>query len=446
MNTTTVSAAAPARSGMRTFLIIWAGQLISFIGSGLSGLALAVYLYEQTGAVTQLALSMAAASIPQLLLLPLAGTLVDRWDRRTVLVLSDIAAALVTLAMWALLATHSLAMWHVYLGNAISAAFGAFQRPAYYGLPSLLVASGQYGRVSGLMQLADAASQIVAPIIAGFLVLRIGVPGVFLVDLATCALAVLSFALVRIPNPERQAEAEEAPVLQEAVRGWHYVRARTGLLGMVTLFAIVNFALGFYSALFAPLVLARYGPETLGALFSGGGIAMLVGSLIMSAWGGTRRRIFTMTGAITASGLGIALLGSRPSLLAVTAGNLLIMLAVPFANAASQAIWLAKVPPEVQGRVFAIRMMIASAITPLAYLLAGPLADQVAGPLMAEGGALAPLLGGILGVGADRGIGLILVITGLLAAAAPMLALFWRRIRCVELEIPDHTAAEAALR
>ncbi|MHB1317634.1 MAG: MFS transporter [Anaerolineae bacterium] len=427
------------RSGMRAFTIIWAGQLVSLIGSGLSGFALGVYLFQLTGAATQLALSMVAASLPNLLLLPFAGTLVDRWDRRTVLILSDTGAALVTLGLWALLATGQLQVWHVYLGNAITSALGAFQRPAYMGIPSLLVPAEQYGRVSGMMQLADAASAIVAPLIAGFMIVAIRIQGVFLVDLGTFLFAAGMLFLVQIPNPRRQTggEAERPSLLRQAAFGWRYVWARRGLLGMVSLFALVNFSLGFYSALFAPLVLSIYGAEVLGTLFSVGGAAMLAGSLAMSAWGGTRRRVYTVLAGISVAGLGIALAGLRPNVLTIGAGNLLLFLAVPFANAASQAIWLAKVPADVQGRVFAIRLMIASCITPLAYLLAGPLADRVAEPLMAEGGALASTLGRILGTGSGRGIGLILVVTGLAGAAAPLLALFVRPVRRVELELPD---------
>ncbi|MFO7696440.1 MAG: MFS transporter [Anaerolineae bacterium] len=426
------------RSGMRTFLIIWFGQLISLIGSGLSGFALGVYLYDLTGAATQLALSMVEASVPNLLLLPFAGGLVDRWDRRTVLILSDTGAALVTLALWALIATAQLQVWHVYLGNAIVSALGAFQRPAQMAVPSLLVPREQYGRVGGLMQLADAASVVVAPLMAGFLIMAIRIQGVFLVDFGTFLFAVTTLLIIRIPRPGAEPRpAERGALLRDAAYGWRYIRARHGLLGMVSLFAVVNFALGFYSALFTPLVLSRYGAEVLGSLLFVSGLAMFCGSLVMSAWGGTRRKIYTMLAAISLAGLGLSVVGLRAQVVLMGAGNLIFFALVPICNAASQAIWLAKVAPEVQGRVFATRLMIASAITPLAYLLAGPLADRVAEPLMAEGGTLAGTVGRILGVGPGRGIGLIIVLTGLMVALAPVAAFLVRPIRRVELELPD---------
>ena len=433
------------RSGTRTFLIIWFGQLISLIGSGLTSFALGVYIYNRTGAATQLALSLVAASLPNLVLLPFAGALVDRWDRRRVLILSDTGAALVTLTFWALLAAGYLEVWHIYVGNALTSALGAFQRPAYMALPSLLVPKEQFGRVGGLMQLADAASTVVAPLAAGFLIAVIGIQGVFLVDFATFIFAVSTLLVVRIPRPSPQpgAAVDRGSLLRQAAFGWGYLRARGGLLGMLILFAIVNFAAGFYSALLTPLVLSRFRAEVLGSLLSISGLAMLVGSLVMSAWGGTSRKIFTLLGAISLSGLGMGAVGLRPDVLLMGAGNLFFFALVPIGNAASQAIWLAKVARDVQGRVFAARMMIGSAITPLAYLLAGPLADRVAEPLMGEGGVLAGTVGRILGVGPGRGIGLIIVLTGLVVAVAPLLAASIRPIRRVEVELPDAVTGSA---
>jgi MFS family permease len=430
------------RSGTRTFLIVWSGQLISLVGSGLTSFALGVYIYQRTGAATPLALSMVAATLPSLILLPFAGALVDRWDRRRVLILSDTGAALVTLALWALLASGRLEVWHVYAGNAVVSALGAFQRPAYMALPSLLVPKSQFGRVGGLMQLADAVSAIVAPLAAGYLYAVIGMEGVFLVDFATFLFAVSTLLVVRIPRPAPQpgAAAARGSLLHQAAFGWEYLRARRGLMGMLILFAVVNFALGFYSALFTPLVLSSFGSEALGTLLSISGLAMLGGSLVMSAWGGTRRKIWTLLGAISISGLGMAAVGLRPDLLLMGAGNLILFGFAPIANAASQAIWLAKVAPDVQGRVFATRMMIGSAITPLAYLVAGSLADRLAEPLMAEGGALAGSAGRLLGVGPGRGYGLIVVFTGLVVVLAPVVAAFMRPIRRVEVELPDALA------
>jgi len=146
-------------------------------------------------------------------------------------------------------------------------------------------------------------------------------------------------------------------------------------------------------------------------------------------------------GALAVGGLGMTLVGLRPNMLLMGIGNVVFFAAVPIANASSQAIWLAKVAPGEQGRVFATRLMIASGITPIAYLVAGPLADRVAEPLMAEGGALADSLGRVLGVGHGRGYGLIITLTGLFIVLAPLVAGLLRPIRRLEVELPDATGA-----
>ncbi len=431
---------------MRAFLIVWFGQLISLIGSGLTGFALGVYLYDQTGAATQLALSLVAASVPNLLLLPFAGALVDRWDRRTVLILSDTGAALVTLALWALVLTGRLQIWHVYLGNAATSALGAFQRPAYLALPSLLVPREHYGRAGGLMQVAEAASSIVAPLLAGFLIIAIRIEGVFLIDFATFLFAAGTLLFVRIPRARDDTLAEgggQPSLLRNAVFGWRYLRERQGLFGLLLMFAVVNFALGFYSAMLTPLILSQFDAQVLGSLLSISGFAMLGGSLLMSVWGGTRKKIRTVFAAIVAGGLGMALIGQSTDILLIGAGNLLFFAVVPVANAASQAIWLAKVAPAVQGRVFAARLMLGSAITPLAYLLAGPLADHVAEPLMADGCALAGTLGRWIGTGPGRGYGLIIMVTGLVVTLAPVVAAMAGPVRRIEDDLPDAVPHQA---
>lgn len=289
------------------------------------------------------------------------------------------------------------------------------------------------------MQLAESVSIIVAPLTAGFLIAAIGIQGVFLIDSATFLLAVFTLWVVRIPRPAPQsgADGSRASLLRQVAFGWNYLRVRQGLVGMLILFAIVNFALGFYSALFTPLVLSRFSAQTLGSLLSLSGLGMLAGSLVMSVWGGSSRKIWTVLGAVSLAGLGMGAVGLRPNSLLIGMGNLFLFALVPITNSSSQAIWLAKVAPDVQGRVFAVRMMVGSAITPVAYLLAGPLADRVAEPFMASGGALAGTVGRILDLGTGRGFGLIIVLTGLVVALAPLLAALIRPIRCVELELPD---------
>lgn len=428
--------------GMGTFLVIWAGQLVSIIGSGLTHFALAVYVYQTTGSATPLGLVLLANALPRLLFAPIAGALADRWDRRWMMILSDTGAGLATLVVWLLLATGKLQVWHIYLTGAASSFFGIFQEPAYRAATTLLVPKEHYGRAAGLVQLGSAIGQIISPILAGLLVVAVQIQGVILIDFATYIFAVLTLSFIRIPRPAttEEGEAGRGSLLREAGYGWSYLKERPGLLGMLILFAFANFSLGFFSALFTPLILSSSTADVLGSILTVSGIGMVVGSMVMSAWGGSKRKINSLMGAIFFGGLAFSLVGVRANPWLIAAATFSFSVIIPIGNGSSQAIWQVKVAPDVQGRVFATRSMIATVATPLAYILAGPLADNVFEPLMAADGTLARSIGTLIGVGPGRGIGLIFIIMGLLIALATVAGYLNPRIRLVEDELPDFVA------
>jgi MFS family permease len=438
-----VASSVPPRavpSGTRTFLTVWFGQLISTLGSGLTGFALSVHIFQKTGSATQLGVAMLATILPSLLISPLAGALVDRWDRRWVMIASDAGAALSTLAIWALLSSGHLQVWHIYVANTLSSFLGSFQQPAYMASVTLLIPKDHLGRASGLVQLSEAINRIVAPVLAGLLVVTIQVEGVILIDFATFLFAVLALLVVRIPRPEITAEgkAGQGSLLRESTFGWLYIKARPGLLGLLILAAFINLALGFQNVLFTPLVLSFTTPAVMGGILSVGGVGLLAGSLLMSTWGGTRKKVYGLMGGLFLTGIFAGLTGLRPDPFLIGAANVCMFCAVPIVNGSSQAIWQAKVAPDVQGRVFATRRLIALVALPVSYLAAGPLADHVFEPLMAEYGAWAGSLGTILGAGPGRGIGLVFVIVGCVVALLAVIGYLNPHIRKIEEELPDY--------
>ncbi len=424
---------------MRVFFVIWAGQLLSIVGSGLTAFALGVWVFQRTGSATQFALIALSATLPAVLVSPLAGVLVDRWDRRRVMILSDTGAALATLVLVALLLAGRLAVWHILLVAAFGSTMGAFQGPAYQASVTLLVPKAQFGRAAGMAQMARALGNVLCPFLGGLLLVTIGLHGVMIVDFATFLFAVGTLLVVRIPRPPAEAgdETRRPSLLREARAGWSFIRERAGLRGMLILFAALNFILGMVNALSAPMLLSFTTPERLGIVLSLSGVGMLIGGAAMSVWGGPRRKIHGVLAYLILLGIGVALVGLRPSETLVAAGFFLALACAPVINGSSQAIWQSKVPPALQGRVFATRGMVSMAAMPLAYLLSGPLADRVFIPLLAEGGGLSGGVGRVLGTGPGRGIGLMFVIAGVLVALVSVGGYLDPRVRKVETELPD---------
>jgi MFS family permease len=427
--------------GMTIFRVIWVGQLVSTLGSGLTSFALGVWVYERTGSATLFAINLVVWILPNIALSPVAGVVTDRWDRRLVMLFSDTGAGLSSLFIALVLLTGELQVWHVYVVTFFNSAFGVFQWPAYSAATSLLVPKEHLGRAGGMTQIGEAISRLATPAIAGALFVSVGLRFILLIDVVSYLVAVATLIGVRFPEAEatQDDQAGNGSFWREAVFGWTYIRERSGLFNLLIVFACLNFLMNITFPLLTPMLLDMTSPDVVGYVDSIGGLGMLVGTLVMSAWGGPKRRIYGIFAAELLAGLSTLLLGLRPSIPLIANAGFGMMLGMPLSAGCSQAIWQTKVAPNVQGRVFAIRSMIAFSIMPVSYAIAGPLAEGVFEPLMAEGGSLASVVGQVIGVGPGRGIGLIFVLAGALYVLAALIILIHPRIRRLELELPDAT-------
>jgi MFS transporter, DHA3 family, macrolide efflux protein len=425
--------------GFRTFVLIWFGQLISLTGSGLTGFALGVWVFQRTGSVTQFALISLFTSLPGIVFSPIAGALVDRWDRRWCMILSDAGSGLCTLTVALLLLANRLEVWHIYLTMAISSIFSGFQWPAYSAATTLLVPKKHLGRASGMVQVGGAVAQIISPVLAGALVGLIKLEGVILVDFVTVAFAVLTLSFVHVPRPKvsEESKAVQGSLIREAAFGWKYIVHRPGLLGLLLLFATTNLIMGIVQVLFTPLVLSFTTVANLGTIMSIGGMGVLLGSFTMSAWGGPKVRIRGIYAAWLVQGFVLFAAGFPPRVVIIALAAFLFFFCSPIISGCSQAIWQVKTAADVQGRVFAVRRMIAWSTLPLAYLAAGPLADRVFEPMLSQGGSLADSVGQVIGTGQGRGIGLLYIILGIITLSATTVGFLYPRIRKVEIELPD---------
>ena len=426
------------RTGMPAFTLIWLGQLISLLGSGLTGFGLGFWVLRSTGSVTRFALISTCTVLPRILVSTFAGALVDRWDRRRTMIFSELGSAVATLALGVLLATHRLEIWHIYICMSIISICAAFQWPAFSAATTMLVPPERLGNASGMVQAAQGLAQTVAPVMAGILVENphVRIPGVLGIDFISYLFAIATLLLIRIPLNAR--ETEEKPSLRrEIAEGWRYLAARPGILGLLIFLGASNFLLGTIMILVNPLVLSFASVKVLGSVMTTAGIGMFVGSALMSAWGGPKRRMLGVFVPMLLGGCALLPAGFTTSATVIATGAFFFLLGIPIINGCTQALMQRKIDPQVQGRVFALTGMIAASTMPLAYILAGPLADRIFEPLLAINGPLASTVGRFTGTGPGRGVALAFVVLGLLLILLTVGGWLHPRLRRLEKELPD---------
>jgi DHA3 family macrolide efflux protein-like MFS transporter len=433
------------RKTLRTFYILILTQTFSLIGSEMTGLAIAIKVFKDTAQATPLALTMFFAALPSLVSASIAGVLADRWDRRYVMMLADAGQAVGTLLLLISFASGAFQLWHLYVVSLIQAVFAIFQRPAFSASVTMLVPDDHRDRANAIQQLTSPAAAIIAPIIAGLLFAMIGAVGVMAIDLFTFLVAVAVVAVIHIPRPVQSAEgraARQGSLWKESLVGFKFMNERPALLYMVIYASLLNFLLTFSTGLNAAYILGLTDNEAaLGTINGVFGIGAVAGGIIMSVWGGTRPRIHTIMPGIFVVGIGLALYGLSRSPLALGISIVIMALPLPMINASLFSILQLKIPPDLQGRVFASLGQLSTFLMPLAYLLAGPLADKVFEPAVggSHWGIVAPLVGSRTG----SGIGLIMVIGGSLIVLATVVAYSMPMLRHMESLLPDYEPVAA---
>jgi MFS family permease len=429
-------------SGFRTWVTLWCGQFASLVGSSVSGFALGVYVYQLTGSATTLGLVLALGLLPLILASPVAGSLVDRWGSRRALIVSNVGAMVVTLALAVLLLTGTFAVWHVYVVVSAMSALAALTIPAFASLAPQLVPRQHLGRANGMRMFALAASEVLGPVVAGFLLLAIDIYGIVLIDVISFGLAIVTLLVVRIPHTRQETEETTGgrwALLAEFRDGWRYVAARPGLFALVLFLGAVNFSAGFVDLLITPLVLAFASSDALGAVLSIGGIGMIVTSLAVSAWGGPRRRVRGILGFSLVLAVATVVGSARPSVALVAVAAFAFMGGLGVIISTNQSIWQTKVEPHLLGRVMAILNMVASVPQLVAYAVAGLAADRVFEPLAGRDEVRSGTLAMVVGDGPGRGIALLMMVMGLLIALSVGVAAMYPRLRNLEDELPDVT-------
>ncbi|MET7332199.1 amino acid adenylation domain-containing protein [Nonomuraea sp. NPDC005650] len=393
----------PGRTGLGRFYTVAGGQLVSAAGTALSSFALGVWAYQRSGEILDLALITMLSQIPAVLLTPLGGALADRVDRRRIMLACDAISGLAMLALVVLLATDRLALWNVCLIVGVTSMVTAFQQPAYLAAIAQLVPKPYLPQANAMANAGFGIGNVVAPLAGGALIGLFGLSAVVAVDVATFAVGVATLLAVRFPD--RLFHRREETFRAALSGGWRFLRRRPPLMSMAFYFAVVNFCTALMWVLITPVVLAIGSATALGAVTAVGGLGAAAGAGVVLVWGGTRRRATGMIGFVVGSGIGVVLMGVWPAVWLIAAGLFLRLACMSIGNAHWLSIIQVKVGPELQGRVLAVNVMLATAMQPLGFLAAGPLAGWAQQYTSRPGGGAAAVL---------LASGVLLVVWGLL--------------------------------
>lgn len=400
---------------MCIFFVIWLGQLVSTLGNHMSEFALVVWAWEVTGSATALALVGFFYELPQIPIALFAGLLVDRFNRKYLMILGDAIAALSTIAIGIFYLTHSLQIWHIYLAASINGGFGQIQRLAYQTSVSLMVSPAQYTRANSMNSAVHYGSSIVAPAVAGFLYPLIQLPGILLIDLVTFAVAMATILFTHIPQPESATSLES--IVSQLTFGFRHIWRQPQLKMLLLTSALFWFAHDLGGAVYEPMILARTNgnAQVLASTATAAGVGGVIGAIALSTWNGSKQsnakqQFRGMLLGFMGAGLSKAIFGLGRSPLVWLPAQFCSSLNFPLISSSKQAILMAAVAPELQGKVFAADELLIRLVSAIAALMAGPLADLVLEPARQSDSMFAQILAPAFGSQTGAGIAVLYVL------------------------------------
>ncbi|HLP89569.1 MAG TPA: MFS transporter [Nostocaceae cyanobacterium] len=401
---------------IKSFGLFWLGQSLSEIGTRLTGFGLSIWVYQNTHVVTQLSLVIFFTTLPGVLITPIVGALVDRWNRRWTIIISDVAAALITLTLAILLLTDNLQLWHTYVTAFLTSVCGSFQMTAKAAAIPMMVPKEQIGRANGLIQFSTAVGQLTAPILAGILIAGLELKGLLLIDIGTYIIAFFTLIFVYIPQPEPSEKLGQGifAIFNEIIYGWELISSQLFLIILMAFMTLYFFINGLTTVLIDPLILSFASTATFGSVMSIAGLGMVCGSILMSIWGGGKKSISTLLTFSALNGVGLIIAGFKPFIPTIAIGIFISFFTIPIIMGSNSTIWQTNINPNVQGRVFSLFGGITGLGLAFGNLSASPLADQILEPMLSSDGLLANTIGQLLETGTGRGIGFLMVIEGLL--------------------------------
>ncbi|AGA67914.1 Major Facilitator Superfamily transporter [Desulfitobacterium dichloroeliminans LMG P-21439] len=402
---------------MKQFMILWIGQLISSIGSGMTAFAVAIYVYQLTGSATWVSVAALLAYLPTILLSPLGGILADRYDRRLMMILGDSFSALGLLSILISIQTGHGGVRPVFIGVTISSIFLALLEPAYKATVTDLLSEEDYAKASGLVQMAGASKYLLSPFIAGVILSVSDISAILLIDMATILITVVAVGFVRKRIQVMKPSTNNFNFFREFAEGMKSITRDAGVSSLVVLMFFMCFFVAFIQTLMVPMILAFTDAKTLGIMESVSAVGMLIGSVLIGVLNirGNYARILMIS--LMVAGIFMAMTGTTTNSWLLVVYCMLFFTALPFVNTSADVLIRKRIPNDVQGRAWGMISVLTQTGYVVAYAVCGVLADYVFGPLLMDEGLLAGSIGQLIGTGEGRGIGLMLIITGIVMFA-----------------------------
>ena len=426
-------------------MLLWTGELISSIGGGLTSFGLGVYVFKETGSAASMALVTLLAFLPTLLLSAPAGVLADRYDRRILMIIGDLFSGLGLLYILWQIQIGAGSMLPILIGVTFNAVFVALLEPSYRATITDLLTQEEYDRASGMVQMAGNARYLLSPALAGILLAVADIRLILVLDISTFFITITMVALVR-KTIQKPVKRETQGFLTEMKQGFTVITENKGILSLVIIMAFVCFFIGFVQTLTGPMVLAVSDARTVGILESVCAIGMLVGSVWIGFVGIRGGYARVLCGAGIFCGVFMALAGVNRNLWVTGIGIFLFFLSLPFMNTCADVLVRVNIPNELQGRVWGMISLLTQAGTVLAYASCGVLADYLFEPMLAEKGILAGSVGRLIGTGEGRGIGFLLILSGIGMALCASTIGHSRGVRALQKNLEEQKEKEHVLK
>ena len=397
---------------MKNFYKLWLGELISNIGSGMTAFALSVYVYEKTGSVSYISLITLLSFMPSIILSPIGGLLADRYDRRLLMIIGDLFSGLgLIYILWNIQAGEK-SIVPIFLGITFSSIFTSLLEPSYRATLTDILDEENYAKASGLIQAAGSAKYLISPVIAGMILSVADIRVILLLDILTFITTCLMIFLVRKSiNSEMKNYKKDS--FKGLLEGLFIIKKNRGVYSLVIIMFFVCFFMGFIQILIRPMILALSSVKTAGMMESLCAVGLLIGSLWIGIAGIKKNYSKILAVACFFCGIFMSMTGVNENLAIIGISTFLFFSTLPFMNSCADVLVRVSVPNELQGRVWGLISLITQMGTVTAYIISGVMADYIFEPMFNKNGILVENIGMIIGTGKGRGIGFMLILSGI---------------------------------